>query len=81
MKVEVKLFAVAKDLVQSDVVCVELSNDARLADLRQAIASQFPPLAEIIPHVMFAINAEYARDEAPLSETADIACIPPVSGG
>jgi molybdopterin converting factor small subunit len=30
---------------------------------------------------MFAINAEYAADLTPIPEAAEIACIPPVSGG
>jgi molybdopterin converting factor small subunit len=30
---------------------------------------------------MFALDAEYVRDDAPIPAGAKIACIPPVSGG
>ncbi len=32
-------------------------------------------------HLLFAINAEYSVDETPVADGADVACIPPVSGG
>jgi molybdopterin converting factor small subunit len=31
--------------------------------------------------VMFAVNAEYADDQAVIPAGAQVACIPPVSGG
>jgi molybdopterin converting factor small subunit len=38
-------------------------------------------LSTLLPHVLFAINAEYAGDATPIPAGAEIACIPPVSGG
>ena len=42
---------------------------------------QRPALEEIIGQAMFAIDAEYAGDERVVPPNADVACIPPVSGG
>jgi molybdopterin converting factor small subunit len=49
--------------------------------LRAALATEVPELASLMPHLMFAINTEYASDEAAIPAGAEIACIPPVSGG
>lgn len=81
MKIEVKLFAVAKQYLGADVVLVELSDDATIGQLRSALARQYPPLEKIAPQLMFAINADYAGDSSVIPAAAEIACIPPVSGG
>ena len=81
MNVRVKLFAVAKELAGSDAIVVELPDGATIAHLRTAIISTSPALARIVPHAMWAVGAEYATDNTPLTEASEIALIPPVSGG
>jgi molybdopterin converting factor subunit 1 len=81
MKLCVKLFAVARQRVGRDTVEVELPERATIRQLRGALVEQFPSLAEVIPHVRFAINSDYAGDAAPIPAVAEIAIIPPVSGG
>ena len=81
MKIEIKLFAVAKQLVGAEVVPVELPDSATIGQLRSALAQQYPPLEKIAPQLMFAINADYAGDSTLIPAEAEIACIPPVSGG
>jgi MoaE-MoaD fusion protein len=81
MKVRVKLFAVARQRVARDSVEVELPAAATVRHLRGALVEQFPPLADVIPHVRFAVNSEYAADATTIPSTAEIAIIPPVSGG
>ncbi|MCH7752929.1 MAG: MoaD/ThiS family protein, partial [Planctomycetes bacterium] len=49
--------------------------------LRRRMGEQFPTLAPLLPHAMFAVDTEYVSDDAPVPENAEIACIPPVSGG
>ena len=44
-------------------------------------SNNFPPLADIVPHARFAVNTEYATDTTPITAHAEIALIPPVSGG
>ena len=81
MKVRVKLFAVARQRAGRDSVEVELPVAATVRQLRGALVEQFPLLADVIPHVRFAVNSEYAADASAIPAAADVALIPPVSGG
>lgn len=81
MKLEVRMFAVARDLAGSERISVELPNGATIADLRQQLIEQVPGLAPMAPQLMFAIDEQYSTDTTPLRAEADVACIPPVSGG
>jgi molybdopterin converting factor subunit 1 len=81
MIVRVKLFAIAKERVGREEIAVELRNGATIADLRSAIAADFPALGQILPHVMWAVGTAYANDTTELTEQSEVAMIPPVSGG
>ena len=81
MKARVQMFARAKELAGRDVVELELPASATVADLRRALAVEIPALVPILPHVMFAVNMEYAGETAVIPERTTVACIPPVSGG
>lgn len=52
-----------------------------VADLRRALAAARPAIASLLARSAVAIGAAYARDDAPVPPRADIAIIPPVSGG
>lgn len=80
MQVQVKLFAAARQLAGADVLAFEL-DDPTIGALRSALCETHPALAPLVRRAMFAIDAEYASDEASISPTAEVACIPPVSGG
>ncbi len=81
MNVQVKLFAVARQLAGYGEIEVHLSDGATVGDLRQEIARLVPSLAPLLPHLMFALDAEYADDSRQIRPEQEIACIPPVSGG
>ncbi len=81
MKATVKVFALARQLAGQDSVAVDLPPGATVADVRRAMADQHPALADLVAHALFAINAQYAGDATPIPAAADLACIPPVSGG
>ncbi len=81
MKVTVKLFAAARDLAGQEEVAVKLPVGATIGELRRRLSEDCPPLGPLLPHAMFAVDAEYVPDDAPVPENAEIACIPPVSGG
>jgi molybdopterin converting factor small subunit len=75
------MFALAKELAGRASVELRLGDGASVSELRRALATEVPALRPILPHLMFAVNMEYAGDELALSEGAAVACIPPVSGG
>jgi sulfur-carrier protein len=81
MNVVVKLFAVAKQLAGSESVAVQLSADATVRDLRDALGEQHAELRDVTQRAMIAIDAEYVNNDAIVPEHAEIALIPPVSGG
>lgn len=81
MKHQVLLFAAAKRLIGQSAVVLDLPGSATVADLRAALRSRHPALTEILAHAKLAVNSEYAADGAPLPPGAEIALIPPVSGG
>ena len=81
MMVRVKLFALAAQLAATDELEVKLDAGRSVGDLRRALADKCPALTAIMPHLMFAVNSEYAADSTQIPLSAEIACIPPVSGG
>lgn len=86
MIVRVKLFAVARQRLGGQEVQVEVpagssGSDATVADLRSALKSRFPELAEVLPHVKVAVNNDYASERTAIPPDAEVALIPPVSGG
>jgi molybdopterin converting factor subunit 1 len=81
VNVEVKLFAVAKQLAGSETVAVELAAGATVRELRDALAAQHAELRDITQRAMIAIDAEYVHNDVVVPENSEIALIPPVSGG
>jgi molybdopterin synthase catalytic subunit len=53
----------------------------RVADLRQAIVAILPHLEPLLSKSAVAIGDRYAAADEPVSAGADVAIIPPVSGG
>lgn len=81
MNVRVRLFAIARQAAGCDTVEVALPDGATVGRLREELARQVPQLSGLLPHVTFAVGEEYAGDRTVLAEDAEVACIPPVSGG
>jgi len=81
MKVAIQLFAVAKQLAGRATVEVDVPEEATVADLRAALVRHVPALERMASQLRFAVNEDYARDEARIPPGSRVACIPPVSGG
>ncbi|MEE3368393.1 MAG: MoaD/ThiS family protein [Planctomycetota bacterium] len=81
MKITVRLFAVARDLAGSQSVEVDLDENATVSDLRAALIAAFPAFSDIVDHMLFSVDSEYASDHTTITADSDIGCIPPVSGG
>jgi molybdopterin converting factor subunit 1 len=81
MNVRVMLFAVARERAGAGEISVELPAAATVRQLRGAIAEQFPRLADVLTHARIAVANEYANDNSTIPAAAEIALIPPVSGG
>jgi molybdopterin converting factor subunit 1 len=81
MKIQIRLFAAARQLSGQETIELDLDAEATVADARAALARTCPALAPLLPHVRFAVNRGYVPEHTRLSPTDEIACIPPVSGG
>lgn len=81
MLVHVRLFARARDLAGADVLRVELPDGATVADLRRRLAAEHPALASLLERSALAVENEFAADSRVLSADAEVALLPPVSGG
>lgn len=78
---EVLLFGITREIVGADTLLVprEAGID-NVADLRAWLSDQYPQFKGL-SSLAVAVDSEYATDEQALAENAEIALIPPVSGG
>lgn len=82
MRLEILLFAAARDAADCDRIFVEVGDAARAGDVIDAIGKQLPQLEPLLPSCRLAIDCAYVSAETVVSETCEeIALIPPVSGG
>jgi len=79
--VTVRLFARARDLAGADFVALGLPDAATVAELRRRLAERVPALAGLLPRCAVAVNEEFADDDVSVPRDAEIALLPPVSGG
>jgi len=81
MMAQVRLFARARELAGADSIAIELEPGATASDLRQRIAKAYPALASLLERSALAVNDEFADDTLTLPVNAEVALLPPVSGG
>lgn len=81
MTVRVKLFAVAKELAGCEELAVELADGATISDVRRAVEEAVPALRSVLSLALWSVDANYAEENAAVSESSEVALIPPVSGG
>jgi molybdopterin synthase catalytic subunit len=81
VKLEVRLFAVLRERLGGNSVSVHAPADCTAGELRELLKQRFPNAGELIARSALAVNAEYADDNQLVPASADLALIPPVSGG
>jgi molybdopterin converting factor subunit 1 len=81
MMFRVRLFARARDLAGTDVVEVSLPDWATAGELRRELGRRCPALTGLLPRSALAVNDEFAEDSLILPREAEVALLPPVSGG
>jgi molybdopterin converting factor subunit 1 len=79
--IRIKLFAAARQAVNADTIKVAIDSQSTIRNLKKSVAEQFPTLDRIISQSRWAINGEYALESDVVPTGAEIALIPPVSGG
>lgn len=81
MKVCIRLFAAARQAAGRDQIELELPGGATIGQLRIRLSEELPQLSSLIELATFAVDTQYAANTDEISPGADVACIPPVSGG
>ena len=80
-KVKVLFFATLRDLAGAKSLELDVPAEMTVQGLKDRLARDYPNLKQAMESVLVSINREYAFDEAILSEAAEVAMFPPVSGG
>lgn len=81
MKVNVKLFALARQLAETGELALDLPEHATAGDVRAALIARVPSLAPLGPHLFISVDGELAANGSPVRPDSELACFPPVSGG
>lgn len=75
----IKAFGITREILGGKEAVIEAPGTS-VQELRAVLYEQYPRLKGL-RSLMIAVNNEYADDTDPLTETDEIALIPPVSGG
>ena len=81
MRVRVRLFARLREIAGSAELDRDVQPGATLGAVWEALALDFPLMAPYRSSLSAAVNADYARMDAPVHEDDEVAFLPPVSGG
>lgn len=81
MSITVLLFASIAERAGKRRIEVPFAPGDTVRSVRERLLEQFPQLREFVPTLMYALDEEYVREDAPVGEGATLALIPPVSGG
>jgi molybdopterin converting factor subunit 1 len=79
--VEVKIFAMARDLVGLNETVLSLPAGSPAGAVIDALVKGYPQLGAWKEHLRLAVNREYVSARHILRDRDEVAIIPPVSGG
>lgn len=81
MTLNVKLFAVVRDLVGKRELTISLPSGSSAERLLDHLMTAHPQLEPWRTHLRLAVNNEYISVSEVLHDADEVALIPPVSGG
>lgn len=81
MSIRVLFFASLADVVGKREFELDPQGLRDVGTVFSRFEEQYPTLKAHRPSVLFALNSEFARADAPVSDGDEIAFFPPVSGG
>src|SRR6185369_3476972 len=81
MRVHLLFFAQARERAGGSRGTLELPEGSRVADALAALERQHPGLAALRPHLAVALNQRLVDADAVIEDGAEMALLPPVSGG
>ena len=81
MRVKVRLFARLRDIAGAGELERDVPAPATAQSVWNVLVAEKPPLAEYERAISVAVNTEYSRMNAVLTDGDEVAFLPPVSGG
>ena len=81
MTLTVLFFAQARDHAGCSECVLELPEGSRVAEALTQLRAAYPRLEPLVPHLAVAMNGELVAHGTPLRAGAELALLPPVSGG
>ena len=81
MTITVLFFAQAREHAGRARGTLELPEGSRVADALARLEREHPALAPLWPHLAVAVDRRLVRGDAALRDGAELALLPPVSGG
>jgi MoaE-MoaD fusion protein len=81
VKVSLLLFASLRDAIGERSLCLEFDEGSTVADLKHRLGLEYPNVEPMLETVVCAIDDDYVTIEEALHDGAEVALIPPVSGG
>jgi molybdopterin converting factor subunit 1 len=75
------LFARARDLLGADRIFLNAPEPETVGELRERLMREYPHAAGLIAKSALAVNDEFAEDLVRIPVGAEVALLPPVSGG
>lgn len=80
MKITLTAFGIAKDILQTNSLSLDLVEVENIGALKSYLCTQYPAFTKL-RKISFAVNESYQEDDFALSENDEVIVIPPVSGG
>ena len=81
MRVRIRLFAGLRDAVGERSIALEINDGATMNELKQCLGQKYPAVRPMLESLVCAVDDEYVALDEKLREGAEVALIPPVSGG
>lgn len=81
MRIRLLAFASAGDALGASEMELEMPEGSRVADLRARLDREHPKMAPLWPRLAVAVDGRVVPPETPLTDGAEVALLPPVSGG
>ncbi|MDX1411873.1 MAG: MoaD/ThiS family protein [Nitrospirales bacterium] len=79
----IKLFGMLKTLVPGGVLSLDFPPDCQVKDFIEMLRAQWPEVAELVVQkkVLISVNQEIAHWDTEISNSDEIALLPPFAGG
>lgn len=81
MHIQVKLFALLREIAGTDTVALEVTESASAGHVLHELSQRYPALQPYLENVRLALKMDFVDEGISLAENDELHLIPPVSGG